>query len=260
VTGPGHDWRAAVLAREAGRLAGNRLWRLETPGGPVLQKYYCQKAGPLRTAWRAAWTRWIRGATSPRAVERWRTEREMLALWGAAGIAVPRDRTAEFPHLAGERVAILEWIEGRDLARLLAAGGLPRPERDAVLCRFGAAWGGRQRLAMERGDPRFAQVHGSLVHYLVSGERMVCIDHEQAYFPGRPVLPALAREAASCLRSLAKCGDPETFRRDLAAVAAGHPDRALLRSLAEAVSRLPFAGRGKRALGAALAEAAGSPS
>ena len=256
MTGTGPGRRSEALSREAGRLHGNRLWRVETPSGPVLQKYYCEKAGAIQVAWRAAWTRWLRGATSPRAAARWRTEREILALWGAAGIAVPRDRTEEFPELAGERVSILEWIEGKDLARLLASGRLPRPERDALLRRFGAEWGKRHRIALERGDPRFAQVHGSLVHFLVSGERLVCIDHEQACLPGRPVLPALAREAASCLKSLRRAGDEAALRADLAALAAGHPDRALLREIAGAIARLSFADQGKRDLAAALGAAA----
>ncbi len=46
------------------------------------------------------------------------------------------------------------------------------------------------------------------------------------------MLPRLAREVAACLRTLAKCGEGETFRADLAALAAGHPDRALLRAAA----------------------------
>ena len=32
------------------RRRGNRLWRVETPAGPVLQKYYRGKAGLLRDA------------------------------------------------------------------------------------------------------------------------------------------------------------------------------------------------------------------
>ncbi|NUN53799.1 MAG: hypothetical protein HUU06_13585, partial [Planctomycetaceae bacterium] len=114
--------RRALLAREAGRLSGNRIWRVETPRGPAVQKYYAEKGGLLRNLWRGAWSGILRGATGSRAAERWRVEGEMLALWREAGVDVPRDLTAEFPGLAGERVRILEWIGGRPLTEALAGG------------------------------------------------------------------------------------------------------------------------------------------
>ena len=142
MSGPGAR-RAAVLAREARRLDGNRLWRIETPAGPLLQKYYVEKGGRLRSGWRSAWSRLLRGATGSGAAERWRVEGETLAHWRAAGVDVPADRTAEFPRYAGERVRLLEWIEGRTLAELLAGAGLAGEERSALLRRAAAAWGRR---------------------------------------------------------------------------------------------------------------------
>jgi hypothetical protein len=177
-------------------------------------------------------SRLLRGATSSRAAARRRTEGELLALWREAGIAVPRDLTADFPSLAGPRVRLLEWIEGAPLTEVLSSGGLDRAARDALLRRAGAAWGRRHALAVERRDPRLVQFHGGFMHLLVAGERMVAIDLEQGYLPGGPVMPRLGREVAACLRTLAKCGDGEAFRADLGALAAGHPDPALLRAAA----------------------------
>ncbi len=213
------------------RAGGNRLWRVETPSGPVLQKYYRGKAGPLRDAWRGWMSRVIRGATSVSAARaRWQTEGETLALWRESGIDVPRDLTAENPRLAGECVRILEWIGGKPLTRLLAAPTPDRAARDALLSRAAAAWGRRHVLAVQRRDPRLVQFHAGFMHLLVAGERIVAIDLEQAYLPGRPVLPLLAREVAACVRSLAKCGDEATLRADLAVLARAHPDPALLRA------------------------------
>ena len=279
MSGPGAR-RAAVLAREARRLDGNRLWRIETPAGPLLQKYYVEKGGRLRSGWRSAWSRLLRGATGSGAAERWRVEGETLAHWRAAGVDVPADRTAEFPRYAGERVRLLEWIEGRTLAELLAGAGLAGEERSALLRRAAAAWGrgggagggrgppgggpvprgvaelrgggggggeggagapgggaaaGGRRLveAVRRDDARLVQFHGGFMHLLVAGERIVAIDLEQAYLPGRPVAPRLAREVATCVRGLAGGREPAALRADLEALVAGFPDRALLAAAAE---------------------------
>ena len=220
--------RSAVLAREAGRLDGNRLWRIETPAGPVLQKYYVEKGGRLRNAWRSAWSRVLRGATGSKAAERCRVEGETLALWRAAGVDVPADRTEEFPQYAGERVRLLEWIEGRPLTELLAGDGLAGAERAALLRRAAAAWGRRLVEAVRRDDARLVQFHGGFMHLLVAGERIVAIDVEQAYLPGRAVAPRVAREVATCLRGLARGRGPEALRADLEAVVEGFPDRAVL--------------------------------
>ena len=237
MTGPGGDRRPAALAREAGRLRGNRIWRVETPSGPALQKFYSEKAGPLRTAWRGLLSGVLRGATSSAAAVRWRTERELLALWAGAGLDVPRDLTASCPALAGDRVLVMEFVEGKVLGRMLHGGDLAGPARAALLARFAAAWGRRHRLAVDRNDPRLVQVHGTLMHVLVAGDRLVTIDLEQAYLAGQPVPPLLAREVLSYLRSLAKAGDGETFRRDLAVLVAAYPERAILRGVVEDLRR-----------------------
>lgn len=182
-------------------------------------------------------SRVIRGATGATAAARWRTEGEMLALWVEAGVDVPRDLTAAHPRLAGERVRILEWVEGRPLPEALAGAGPDRGARDALLRRAGAAWAGRLALAASRGDGRLVQFHAGPAHLLVAGERMVAVDLEQAYLPGRPVVPLLAREAAAFLRALAKCGRPEDLGPDLEALVGGAPDPGVLRTALEEARR-----------------------
>lgn len=202
---------------------GNRLWRVETPGGPVLQKLYRSRTGPLRDAWRGFLSRLVRGATGTAPAARLRTERATLALWRDAGIDVPADWTDRFPGLAGEGVVLLEWIEGAPLDRVLAAGP---PDREGLLRRWAGQWGRRHAIAVARNDGRFVQFHAGLMHTLVAGERLVSIDLEQAYLRGPPVLPRIGREAAAVAKSLSKCGD----EADFAAVAAGYTDPDLLRA------------------------------
>jgi hypothetical protein len=214
--------------RGADGRRGNRLWRVETPAGPVLQKFYRAKAGRLRDAWRGVMSRVVRGASGSSPDARCRVEGELLALWREAGVDVPRDLTAEHRHLAGPRVRILEWVEGVPLSDVLAAAGSDRRSRDALLRAAGAAWGRRHAAAEDRKDPRLVQFHAGFMHLLVAEERIVAIDLEQGYLPGGPVLPRLAREVAACLRTLAKGRDDATLRADLAALAAGHPRPALL--------------------------------
>ena len=222
-----------MTARPGGRSrrdAANRLWRVETPARPVLQKMYGEKGGPFRSLWRAWMSRVVRGATSSRAEARCRTERETLALWREAGIDCPEDLTSRHPALAGPRVAILEWIDGVPLPDALAAEGTSRSARDRLLRIAGAAWGRRHGIAVERKDARFVQFHGGFQHLLVVADRVAAIDVEQAYLPGVAVLPRLAREVAACVRSIAKGADPAVLRADLVALAAAHPDTALLRA------------------------------
>lgn len=208
---------------------GNRLWRVETPAGPALQKLYGSRTGPLRDRWRGLLSRIIRGATSTTPAARLRTERETLALWRDAGIDVPGDWTGRFPGLAGEGVVLLEWIEGTPLDRVLASG---KGDRAALLRRWAGAWGRRHGIAVARNDGRFVQFHAGLMHTLVAGDRLVAIDLEQAYLPGPPVLPRIGREAAAVAKSLSKCGGEEDF----AVLAAGYPDPALLRAALRGVA------------------------
>ncbi len=215
-------------ARSDDRLRGNRIWPVPSPRGGVLQKLYApHSSGPGYWA-RLALERLARRKTPTTVAARHATERELLRLWRAAGCDVPAELSTELPQLAHPRVNVIEHVPGKLLGRLLADETLPRVERDALLARFAAAWGRRHALAVERRDARLVQEHGTFLHVIVSGERLVTIDLEQAYRPRADVVPLVAREIASYVRALAKGASEERLRADLRALVAAYPRRDLL--------------------------------
>jgi len=215
-------------ARDERRLRGNRIWIVPTPDGTVLQKLYApHDAGP-RYWVRLLLERVVRAKTPTTVAARLATERDLLAVWCAAGCDVPADLTTRLPGLAHPRVTVLEHVHGPLLGRLLASGRLSRDERDDLLRRFAAAWGRRHGLALERRAARLVQEHGTFLHVIVSGERLVTIDLEQAFRPRRDVLPLVAKEIVAYVRSLAKGADPEVLRSDLEAIVAAYPRREIL--------------------------------
>lgn len=215
-------------ARADVRLRGNRIWIVPTQDGPVLQKLYApHSAGPGYWA-RLLAERLARQKTPTTVSARQRTERTLLAAWRDAGCDVPADLTDRHPSLVHPRVTLLEYVEGPLLGRLLSGGRLGRAARGDLLRRFAAAWGRRHGLAVDRADARLVQEHGTFLHVIVSGERLVTIDLEQAFRPRRDVLPLVAKEIVAYVRSLAKGADPETFRADLDALVCAYPRPELL--------------------------------
>lgn len=222
---------------------GNRVWRVDTPAGAFLQKLYFPRKGALREGLRAVGTRLLGAKTSPRAAVRRRTEERLLRHWRAVGCDVPAVVEPAAVGLCAGPGLLMELIEGPQLLELLRRRtATPRPQRDDLLRRYGAAWAARHRLALERDDPSLAQEHGTLAHVLVSGERLVAFDLEQTWRPGHPVVAALGKELSGVLRSLVRVTEPETFAGDLAALVDGYGDRAQLATLIEEVlaSRSPW--------------------
>jgi len=218
----------------AAPLLGNRIWRVDTPDGPVAQKLYVRRTRWPREEVRALLTRLGGRKTSPRAAARRRTERALLTAWRAAGVDVPAELSATHPELAGPRVNVLEWVEGPLLLALLKRkADTTDEERDRLLRRFADGWRRRHDTAVERGDPSFVQEHGSLAHVIVCGDRLVTFDLEQGFRPRGTVLPVLAKEVADTLRTLMGRGDPERFEDDLRSLVAGYGDDARLRTVVD---------------------------
>jgi hypothetical protein len=231
----------------AASLDGNRVWRVETASGPVLQKLYAERGGWLHARLRELATRLRGGKTGTRAASRRATEARLLALWREHGCDVPANISTAYPELCNERTLVLEFVAGPLLGERLHDAALDEGARAALLSAFGATWGRRHRLALARREPGLVQEHGTLDHVIVDGAagapRFVTFDHENA-FVGEPVEAHVAREVGSVLPSLYR-SQPRAglrltievtdarFRADLRALVAGYGDPAPLRAACE---------------------------
>jgi hypothetical protein len=211
----------ASAAPSADDELGNRIWRVALPeGGSVILKLHRRRKSRARSLGRWLGTALLARKTAPDATSRCRTEERLLRSWREAGLDVPAVHDPAEVGLAPGPALLLEDLQGDVLQDLLTL--LPAEERADVLQRVGAAWSARHRLALERSDPGFIMEHASLAHVMVVGERLVTFDLEQAWRPGQPVLPLLAKELAASLRSLAKTVGEHDFERDLGDVVQGY--------------------------------------
>ena len=221
------------LQADVETLNGNRAWRIDTPGGAVLQKLYVERSGGLRGVLRDLLIAIAGTKTSARAKARRATERRLLAKWRGAGFDVPLDRTDEFPQFGGSNVAVFEFVNGQPLYDLLVSPQISPDTRASLLRRFAAEWGRRHVAAIAANDADLIQEHGSIRHVLVSDARMTTIDLEQAFLQRRDVRPLVAKEIAGYLRSHWKRVGEERFGSDLEAVLDGYPKPDILRDAAD---------------------------
>jgi hypothetical protein len=213
-------------------MTGNRIWRVETPSGPAVQKLYGERSGSLRSLGKTAVERLLRRKSTSSARSRYATERHLLALWAEAQIDVPADVGSRHPEFLRDDVLLLEFVDGRPMLIVLAEKRLAQPEREDLLRRFAAGWSRRHRLAVETGEAGFVQEHGTFQHVLVAGDRLVSIDLEQAFRRTRDTMPLVSKEIAAYLRSLWGGVDAETFRRDVESLVEGYESREFLAAAA----------------------------
>lgn len=213
-------------------MDGNLVFVIDTAAGRVVQKLYFPRKSPLREGFRAA-LGVLRGLkTSPRAAARRLTEASQLRHWREQGFDVPKLlEPAEAGFVPGP-YNLLEFVEGEVLLQSLRRdSGRTLVARRDLLARFADAWQQRHAAALQRDDPRLLQEHGTLEHVIVSGDRFITFDHEQAFRPGAAVLPVVAKEFASKLRSLLKGCGPEAFDELLDALVTGYGNDELLRRM-----------------------------
>jgi hypothetical protein len=228
------------------RLDGNRVWRVVTPRGTVLQKLYAERGSWLRAGTRDVFSGLLGAKTGTRAAARRATEARLLALWQRHGCDAPADVSAGHPDLAGEHTLVMEFVEGPLLSDRLRDAALASAARAALLAAFGGAWGRRHRLALQLREPGLLQEHGTLQHVIVAGApdapRFVTFDHENAFARAGREGAHVAKEVASVLPSLYR-SQPRPdgkrlateekdarFREDLRALVAGYGDAAPLRA------------------------------
>jgi tRNA A-37 threonylcarbamoyl transferase component Bud32 len=215
-----------MTARALPSADGNRIWRVSTPAGVVLQKLYGERGGALHACARELASRWRGGKTSTRAAGRRQTEARMLALWRAAGMDVPLDLSARHPDLHHADTLVLECIDGQALSQLLADPAAAPASRGELVARYAQDLGRRHRLAVDRREAGLVHEHGGVQHVLVAGDRFVTFDLENAFLPRADVLPLVYKELAAALRSLSRSAGGERFDELLGVFvqAYGQPD------------------------------------
>jgi len=212
---------------------GNRVWRVDTPQGPLALKRYARRNSLASDLVRAGLT-WLLGRKSlPTAAGRRRAELFLLRHWRAQGFDVPGVWEPHEKQLGDEHCLLLEWIDAPVLLQLLRRkADTPPAERARLLALLGAEMGRRHAHALTTDDPRLIQEHGSADHLFVCREgtrdgrpeHLVRFDHEQGFLPRQPVLPLITKEVAATLRGLAKKSDPQVFADDLRVWAEAYHD------------------------------------
>ncbi len=216
---------------------GNVVWLARRPDGTArVLKVFRRRRTPVVDVLESAMQRVFerKRGTTPGA--RRATEAELLELWAAAGVDVPRRFDDPTPPGHGPHALWMEHCPGPLLSTVLADDAEPWERRLGLLRRFAADLGRRQALAVERGDPRLCHEHATLNHVIVCGDRLVHFDLEGGFARGADVLDAVALELAGYLRSLEKAVGPR-FDEALAAFADSHGHPELLQRAAERAVR-----------------------
>jgi len=163
---------------------------------------------------------------------RFETERKNLAVWTREGFDVLRYFDYPLPQGIDPPGLWLEYCPGRLLSDVLRDNEVPWNEKKRLLTRLGAELGRRHLRFMELSEPSLVQVHATVGHILLYGDRMITFDLEQGFLPDIPPLEALAHELSGYLRSIAK-NTGERFDDALLSFAEGCPSRDLLWETAE---------------------------
>jgi len=182
---------------------GNLLFQLRQDGRDLILKVYRRRRSRWSQFWGDFSQRWIEGKRGVRPERRRQTEAESLRAWREAGFDVPRLEAWQRPSWLGSLPALaMEAVSGPTLLTALHDPDRPLAEKQSLIARLAAEHGRRHALALSSGQALLVQEHPTPRHVLVSGERLVAFDFENAYRDGFPVPVAVAYELASTLRSL----------------------------------------------------------
>ncbi len=226
-----------VLQAGGGHGLGNALY-LDRAESAVLKIYRPRRsrAHAWREGLRSIAHQVFEGkrGTGPRT--RQRTESLVLRLWAAHGFEVPAVLERSIPVGITDPALWIEYCPGETLDRVLAGQELDLKGARALVSRLAEAQARRHRRAADLAEPLLTMEHATIVHLLVSGERLVTIDFEIAYRRKIPATDALSRELAGTLRSFFR-RVPERGRELFEVYVDGYPERDLLRAAAESITR-----------------------
>ncbi len=202
----------AVYLNVGGRSGGRQyVARVIVDGRPVIVKGYGPTRSWPRTMLRELGHRFLSGKSSHLPEARCATERACLDLWRRCGVEVPRVLDVEAPAGLSRPCLVMEWIEGTSLGELLSRRRSPSGDRSEVAAsdsmlelihRVALDIGRRHEHALVEQEHALIQVHSTVKHVLVSGERLVWIDFESVYRRRHPIERLISIEIAAFLRSL----------------------------------------------------------
>ena len=239
-----------VLQAGGGHGLGNALF-LDRAAGALLKVYRSRRG--RSEAWREALRdvghRVFEGKRGVSPAARAATEKETLLLWARHGFDVPALIDRPIPTEVTDPALWIEFCPGETLDRALSAEGSAAPAFGERIARLAVDHARRHALALAEGEILLVQEHPTIVHTLVSGDRLVTIDFENAYASRTSVATAIARELAGTLRSFFRRleGGESEGRAAFEAFLAAYPEREILAAaVARATSGGGFAARLRR--------------
>jgi len=221
-----------VLQEGGGHGLGNALY-LDRARGELLKVYRPRRA--KSQAWRelvhSLGHQLFEGkrGTSPR--RRQATELDSLRTWIAHRFDVPALIDRPIPEGIPEFSTWMEYCPGQTLDEYLRSPELDSMELEATVERLAVDQALRHRRALDSQENLLLQEHASIVHVLVSDERLMTIDFENAYRAGFPTAIALSHELAGTLRSFFR-RVPDRGQACFDHYVGAYPERDLLRDAA----------------------------
>ena len=219
--------QAEVLAESRRGDGSHRVLKVDFPGAPVVVKCYGLKGSRLQALSRQFGSRLLLGKSTYTARGRCATERAMLDLWRREGFDTPR--IVDLPGLAGagQPCLALEYVPGMLLSKLIRSPVVPEARKKELVFRFAETAGRRHRRARELGEPGLVFKHPTFSHVIVSGDRFVHFDFEQALTHPGALERYIRHEIAGFLHGLPRA-DRALCLGLFSAFSRGYPDRELL--------------------------------
>ncbi len=237
ITVPSPPAGLEVLQEGGGHGLGNALY-LDRAHGALLKVYRPRRV--KMQAWRELFHslghQLFEGkrGTSPR--QRQSTELISLRTWIAHRFDVPELIDRPIPDGLPTTSSWMEYCPGQTLDEYLRSPGLDSAQLGTTVERLACEQAIRHRKALDSQENLLLQEHASIVHVLVSDERLITIDFENAYRGGFPTQVALSHELAGTLRSFFR-RVPQRGQACFDQYLGAYPERVLLREAALQVTR-----------------------
>jgi hypothetical protein len=208
--------KAEVLAMSKRGDGSHRVLKVDYRGEPVVVKCYGLKGSRLQALSRQFGSRLLLGKSTYTARGRRRTERSVLDLWQREGFDVPGVRDIDVLAGAGQPCLAME--------KLIRSADVPRVRKQELIARFAETSGRRHDRAIALSEPALVFKHPTFSHIIVSGDRLVHFDFEQALTHKSGIERYIRHEIAGFLHALPRA-DRGLFLDLFTAFSTHYPDR-----------------------------------